>query len=63
MRETTPKELLKLLKNNGWYVECVRGSHHILRHEDMSKMIILPLHHTDLKPGILNAILRDAGLK
>ena len=29
----------------------------------MSKMIILPLHHTDLKPGILNAILRDAGLK
>ena len=60
---TTSKELLKILRKNGWYVERVHGSHHILKHDKIMQIIVLPLHNTDMKPGILNSILRDAGLK
>ena len=51
--KTTAKELLKLLKKNGWYIERIHGSHHILKHKDIKKLIVLPLHNTDMKPGIL----------
>ena len=61
--KTTAKELLKLLKENGWYIERIHGSHHILKHKDIKKLIVLPLHNTDMKPGILSNILHDAGLK
>ena len=63
MMKTTAKELLKLLKENGWYIERIHGSHHILKHKDIKKLIVLPLHNTDMKPGILSNILHDAGLK
>ena len=61
--KTTAKELLKLLKKNGWYIERTHGSHHILKHKDIKKLIVLPLHNTDMKPGVLSNILHDAGLK
>ena len=61
--KTTAKELLKLLKKNGWYIERIHGSLHILKHKDIKKLIVLPLHNTDMKPGILSNILHDAGLK
>ena len=54
---------LKILKKNGWYIERVHGSHHILKHDKIMQTIVLPLHNTDMKPGILHSILRDAGLK
>lgn len=55
------KDLLKLLKSNGWTLDRVRGSHHILIKG--SQTIALPVHGKDLKPGILNAFLKQAGLK
>jgi predicted RNA binding protein YcfA (HicA-like mRNA interferase family) len=56
------KELLKILEKSGWKLERITGSHHILRKG--SENIILPVHgNTDLKPGILNSILKKAGLK
>ena len=59
----TPKELLRALKKDGWYVDRVRGSHHILKHEERPGRITVPLHGTDLKPKTLSSILKQAGLK
>ena len=55
------KEIIKLLKENGW--ECVRikGSHHIF--EKGGKIVPVPVHAGDLKRGTLNSILKMAGLK
>ena len=56
------KELLKLLKKNGWQVIRVEGSHHIVKKEE--KMISVPVHgNKSIKKGLLNTILKDAGLK
>lgn len=55
------KELLSLLKKNGWRVDRINGSHHIL--VKGNKTISLPVHGADMKTGLENAILKQAGLK
>lgn len=55
------KDLLKILKQNGWTIKSISGSHHKLTKDN--KIIILPVHGADMKPGLLNKILKDAGLK
>lgn len=55
------KDLLKILLENGWEIERIKGSHHILKKDDKTEVI--PIHNKDLPPGLLNAILKRTGLK
>ncbi len=55
------KELLKLLKQDGWEVKRIRGSHHILQKGEKTETI--PVHGKDVPAGLLNAILKRTGLK
>lgn len=55
------KDLLKLLKDEGWETERIKGSHHIMKKN--GKTLTVPIHGKDVKPGLLNAILKGAGLK
>ncbi len=55
------KDLLKLLKQNGWIVKRIKGSHHILQKGD--KIETIPIHGKDVPTGLLNAILKRTGLK
>lgn len=58
----TGKELVTLLEKNGWTVHHVRGSHHILRKGE--KTVSVPVHSgRDIGKGLLNRILKEAGLK
>ena len=57
----TGKALVKRLKREGWAVDRVHGSHHVMKKDSLTT--IIPCHNTDLKPGILNAILKQTGLK
>lgn len=55
------KDLLKLLKQNGWREKGITGSHHKLVKD--GKLISLPIHGKDMKPGLEHSILNQAGLK
>ncbi|MBR1477436.1 MAG: type II toxin-antitoxin system HicA family toxin [Lachnospiraceae bacterium] len=56
------KELLKLMRNNDWEEVRVEGSHHIMKKGN--KEISVPVHGSkSIKKGLLNKILKDAGLK
>ena len=55
------KDLLKLLKKNGWQLARISGSHHVLQKE--GKIISLPIHGRDVPAGLLNQILKESGLK
>lgn len=55
------KDLLKLLKQNGWKVKRIHGSHHIL--EKNGKHETIPIHGKDVPTGLLNAILKRTELK
>lgn len=56
------KDLLKLLLKNGWQLDRVTGSHHILKKAGY-ELISLPVHGKDLKPGLEQKFLKRAGLK
>lgn len=55
------KDLVKLLKQKGWELERINGSHHIIKKENKTE--IIPVHNTDIPTGLLNAILKRTGLK
>lgn len=55
------KDLLKLLKKNGWTVVRINGSHHVLQKDE--KTTVIPLHGKDIPTGLLNRILKETGLK
>lgn len=55
------KNLLKLLKKNGWTVVRINGSHHVLQKDE--KTTVIPLHGKDIPTGLLNRILKETGLK
>ncbi|GAU76041.1 type II toxin-antitoxin system HicA family toxin [Fusibacter sp. 3D3] len=55
------KELVKLLISNGWHVERISGSHHVMKKDDKTE--IIPVHNTYIPIGLLNAILKRTGLK
>lgn len=59
----TPKEMLKLLKKNGFKIVSQNGSHVKLKNEKTGRQVIVPYHSRELKKGLEQAILKEAGLK
>lgn len=51
------------MKRTGFVLDEIEGSHHILRHAVTGRRVSVPVHGSrDLNPGMLRAIIRDAGL-
>ncbi len=58
----TGKELIKRLREKGWALDRISGSHHIMFKD--AKTISVPVHgNRDLPAGLLNALLKQGGLK
>lgn len=55
--------MVKHLKQNGFTVMKPEGSHIKLKNFDTNKTVIVPYHSKDLKKGMEQAILKQAGLK
>ena len=59
----TSQEMMKYLKKNGFVIMSQNGSHIKMRNLLNGRTVILPYHSKDLKKGLEQAILRQAGLK
>ena len=59
----TPKQMVRLLKKNGFEIINQNGSHIKMRHTITGRQTEVPMHCKDLKKGLENAILKQAGLK
>lgn len=59
----TVREVLKILKQNGWIEKDIKGSHIQLIHPDKPGKVTLPNHKGDIPPGTLNSIWKQAGVK
>ena len=55
------KDLVKWLKREGWELKRINGSHHIMAKGN--KILSIPCHNEDLKPGLYNDLLKQAELK
>jgi predicted RNA binding protein YcfA (HicA-like mRNA interferase family) len=58
------RDILKLLAEDGWFLERTKGSHRQYRHPLKPGLVTIPGQPgDDLAPGTLNSILKQAGLK
>ena len=60
----TPKEMERKLKQDGWYLDNVAGSHHHYKHPTKQGKVTIPFHSKpkDLNSRLVKAILKQAGL-
>ncbi|GIM52049.1 addiction module toxin, HicA family protein [Capnocytophaga cynodegmi] len=57
-------EMLRLLKEDGWFLYREGKKHSLYKHETKTDTVILPRHPaTELKKGTEQSILKQAGLK
>lgn len=59
----TAREMIKHLQENGFEIKSQRGSHVKLHNSETNKTVIVPNHAKDLKKGLEQEILKQAGLK
>jgi len=58
------KELIKILREDGWYQARQRGSHRQFRHPVKSGTVTVSgKPNVDMPPGTLNDSLKQAGLE
>jgi predicted RNA binding protein YcfA (HicA-like mRNA interferase family) len=58
------REILQMLRADGWFVVATRGSHIQLKHLSKPGRVTVAGHPSDdLAPGTLKSILVQAGLK
>lgn len=59
----TPKEIISLLQRNDFVIVNQNDSHIKLKNSKTNKQVIVPYHCKDLKKGLEQSILKQAGLK
>lgn len=59
----TPKDMIKFLKKNGFHEVKQNGSHLKMKNDEKGRQTEVPLYCKDLKKGLEQAILKQAGLR
>lgn len=60
----TAKEVIRLLKRDGWYEKNRKGSsHRQFIHPTKKGKVTVPFHSGDIPAGTLNSIFKQAGWK
>lgn len=58
------KEIIKIIENEGWYLDRTKGSHRQYKHTIKPGIVtIAGKLSDDLKKGTENSILKQAGLR
>jgi predicted RNA binding protein YcfA (HicA-like mRNA interferase family) len=58
------REVIRMIESDGWVLVATKGSHRQFKHPAKPGRITVPAHLNDeLKPGTLNSVLKQAGLK
>ncbi|MFK8796515.1 type II toxin-antitoxin system HicA family toxin [Lentilactobacillus parabuchneri] len=60
----TPKEMIELLRQNGFVRKRQRKSSHLIMFNPQTKITVpVPMHAKELKKGTQSGILKQAGIK
>jgi predicted RNA binding protein YcfA (HicA-like mRNA interferase family) len=55
-------DLIRELKTDGWYVDRVKGSHHVMKHPTKPGHLTVPHPKKDLGTGLVRKIKKFAGI-
>ena len=58
----TPKQLISILKFNGFLLDHITGSHYFFYHPIKKLLTTIPFHNKDIPKGTLVAILKQTGI-
>ena len=58
----TSTDLIRLLRQDGWLLDRVAGSHHVFKHPERHGIVVVSHPKKNLGIGLLKAIRRQAGL-
>lgn len=56
-------DIIRKLEKSGWVLRGVKGSHHIYAHPERGGHISVPHPKKDMGVGLVNKLLKQAGLK
>ena len=57
------REIEKIIKEDGWCLVAIAGSHHQYKHPGKPGKVTIPNHKGDIPQRVVNSILKQAGLK
>jgi predicted RNA binding protein YcfA (HicA-like mRNA interferase family) len=57
-----PEKLAKILEKCGFELERISGSHYFYHNSKTKKSTVVPFHGFDVPKGLLNEILKQAGI-
>jgi predicted RNA binding protein YcfA (HicA-like mRNA interferase family) len=60
---TSSREIIELLKKDGWELNRIKGSHHQFKHQTKPGLVTVSHPEKDLPIGTIKSILKQAGLK
>jgi len=58
----TFKEIERIVKKDGWFLNTIEGSHYHYKHEMKKGKVTIPFHGGDIPKRVIHSILRQAGL-
>lgn len=58
-----PSEIIRILIRNGFIIDRVKGSHHIMYNTETKRRVVVPFHKSDLPIGTLREIIKQSGLE
>jgi predicted RNA binding protein YcfA (HicA-like mRNA interferase family) len=63
VKAVSGKEMCRALEQKGWYLDRIRGSHHIYKPPSGPGTVSVPVHgNRTLKSGTQRGIMRTTGL-
>lgn len=63
MKGYSSRELMKIIKEDGWYYIRASGDHHQFKHPTKPGKVTIPHPNKDLPRKTIESILKQAGLK
>ena len=63
MKSYSSREVLKILKANGWYEVACDGDHHLLKHPTKKGRVTITHPKKDIPAGTLKSIKKQSGVK
>lgn len=63
MKSYSSREVIALLKADGWYLVTIEGSHHHFKHPTKSGKVTVKHPCKDIPPKTLQSIAKQSGLQ
>jgi predicted RNA binding protein YcfA (HicA-like mRNA interferase family) len=61
MKGMSSRELIRLLKADGWQLAAIQGSHRQFKHPTKPGRVTIPHPRKDIPAGTLRSVYRQAG--